>query len=145
MTVEQVHQIRKSFERVEAMGHVAALVFYQRLFAMAPAVRPLFHTNIETQAKKLTDMLAAAISLLERPGELQSVLHRLGARHVDYGAKAEHYPVVAQALLDMLAEVLGAEFTPTLRGAWSEMLHIVSNTMIEGAEKAAANSQRTAA
>ena len=143
MTTEQVHQIRKSFERVEAMGHVAALVFYQRLFAMAPGVRPLFHTNIETQAKKLTDMLAAAISLLERPSELESVLFRLGARHVEYGAKAEHYPVVAQALLDMLAEVLGGEFTPALRGAWSEMLHIVSNTMLAGAEKAG-NIQRVA-
>jgi len=136
MTTEQVHLIRKSFERVEAMGHVAALVFYQRLFAAAPAVRPLFHTNIETQAKKLTDMLAAAISLLERPGELESVLYRLGARHVEYGAKPEHYPVVTQALLDMLAEVMGPEFTPSLRGAWSELLHVVSNAMLAGAEKA---------
>lgn len=136
MTIEQVHLIRKSYERVEAMGHVAALVFYQRLFELAPELRALFRTEIELQAKKLTEMLTAALSLLERRSDLEATLEALGARHVHYGAKPEHYPIVARALLDMLAHVLGGEFTPETRAAWSDLLNGIANTMLVGAAKA---------
>lgn len=136
MTTEQVYALRKSFEQIEKMGHVAALVFYRRLFELAPQVRPLFRHDIESQAKKLTDMIAAALSLLERPGELQSTLEMLGARHVEYGARPEHYPIVSQALLDMLASVLGAQFTPELRSIWTDLLHQITSAMLAGAAKA---------
>jgi hemoglobin-like flavoprotein len=137
MTIEQVHLLRKSYQRVEAMGHVAALAFYRRLFALAPEVRPMFRTDIESQAKKLTEMLTAALSLLDKPADLEATLEHLGARHVQYGAKPEHYPIVARALLDMLAEVMGADFTTETRAAWTQLLGGIANTMLHGAAKAA--------
>ncbi len=136
MTAHQVHLVRKSFLRVEEMGHVAALIFYQRLFELAPGLRRLFKHDIESQSRKLTDILAAALSMLERPGELTIVLEQLGARHLSYGAEPEHYPIVGQALLDMLSGVLRAEFTPETREAWTLLLGQISTAMMAGAAKA---------
>lgn len=133
MHPEDLHQLRKSFARVEAQGHVGALIFYQKLFALAPAVRPLFSTDIEVQSRKLTRMLTELLSLAEKPSELRSVLHALGARHVDYGALPEHYPIVVETLIEMLASVLGNDFTPALRAKWKGLLDHVSAIMLEGA------------
>ena len=129
----QIHLIRKSFASVDRQADVAALVFYRRLFELDPRLRPLFKTDIHEQGKKLTDMLAAALGLLERPAELAGVLEDLGARHAGYGTRPEHYATVRKALLDMLLEVLGDAFSPALKEAWDELYDFIEAAMLRGA------------
>ncbi len=136
MTPDQIHQLRRSFAKLEPHATVAALAFYRRLFELAPQVRPLFKTDIESQSAKLMDMLALAVSLTDRPASMEGELRDLGARHVDYGTKDEHYAVVGAALLDMLAETLGDDFTPATRAAWIEFFGLISQKMLEGAAAA---------
>jgi hemoglobin-like flavoprotein len=81
-------------------------------------------------------MLASALSVLERPGELTSILEDLGARHVGYGVKTEHYSTVGLALLAMLEKVLGDDFTPESRRAWADLHDLISQTMLRGAAHA---------
>ncbi len=136
MSPDQVHLIRKSFAELSRHDHVAALVFYRRLFEIDPSLRPLFVGDIEQQAKKLIDMLAALISMLERPVGLDMELRAMGARHADYGVKDGHYATVGGALIDMLAEVLGTKFTPATREAWLALYGAVEATMKRGAADA---------
>jgi hemoglobin-like flavoprotein len=130
---EQKHRLRKTFAIVERQSHVAALVFYQRLFELNPMLRPLFKTDIELQAAKLMDMLSSALSLLEKPEELNETLEELGARHVTYGVRTEHYETVGEALLAMLSIVLGKDFTADTRRAWTELYQFIADTMLRGA------------
>jgi hemoglobin-like flavoprotein len=132
MNAAQTHLVRKSFAAVEPQADVAALVFYRRLFELAPGLRPLFKTDIHEQSRKLMDMLALALSLLERPAELADELGQLGARHAGYGTKPEHYEIVRHALLDMLAEVLGDAFTSEMLAAWSELYDFIESAMLRG-------------
>lgn len=136
MTPVQVHLIRKSFAELSRHDHVAALVFYRRLFEIDPGLRPLFTNDIEEQSRKLLDMLAVLIAMLERPVGLELELKAMGLRHVEYGVKEEHYATVGGALLDMLAEVLGAKFTPEVREAWTLLYGAVESLMKEGAAQA---------
>jgi methyl-accepting chemotaxis protein len=133
VTTHTIHAIRTSFNRVESIGHVAGLIFYKRLFELAPNLRPMFPNEIEDQSMKLLDILTSALSMLERPEELRITLEQLGARHVDYGVKREHYDIVGTALLDMLASVLGRDFDPTLREAWTALYGAIATTMLAGA------------
>ena len=134
---EQKHRLRKTFALVERQSHVAALVFYQRLFELNPMLRPLFKTDIELQAAKLMDMLATALSLLEKPDDLNETLEDLGARHVAYGVETEHYETVGDALLAMLSAVLGTDFTPDTRRAWTDLYQFIAATMLRGAARVA--------
>lgn len=136
MTPVQVHLIRKSFAELSRHDHVAALVFYRRLFEIDPGLRPLFTNDIEEQSRKLLDMLAVLIAMLERPLGLELELKAMGLRHVEYGVKEEHYATVGGALLDMLGEVLGAKFTPEVREAWTLLYGAVESLMKEGAAQA---------
>lgn len=136
LTADQTYRIRKTFHLVERQSHVAALVFYQQLFELNPALRPLFTTDIEVQAGKLMEMLATALSLLEKPDALVATLEKLGAAHVGYGVKPEHYDTVGTALLTMLASVLGNDFNPETRTAWTELYQVIAETMLRGAARA---------
>jgi hemoglobin-like flavoprotein len=136
MTHEQVHLIRKSYAELSRHDHIAALVFYRRLFEIDPSLRPMFVNDIEQQAKKLIDMLGALIAMLERPLGLDMELRAMGARHAGYGVKDDHYATVAEALLDMLAEVLGDKFTAETKTAWVTLYGAVEATMKRGAHEA---------
>src|SRR5215471_3864150 len=137
MTGDQIYLLRKSFEIVEQHKHVAALVFYRRLFELDPKLRWLFTTNIEEQSKKLIDMLGLALSLSERPEVLQMEVRELGARHATYGVQEEYYETVGRAMLEMLGHVLGEQFTPATRQAWTEFYDFMAETMKTGAAVAA--------
>ncbi len=53
------------------------------------------------------------------------------ARHVETGVKAEHYPLVAAALLPAIRDVLGAEIaTDDVLAAWGEAYWMLADILI---------------
>ncbi len=136
MTVEQVHHLRKTFALVERHPEVAALVFYQELFLIDPSLRVLFREDISGQARKLMEMLGAALRLLDEPARLVPILEELGLRHAAYGVLPEHYPIVRQALIAMLRQTLHDELTPAALAAWSDLYDLIEVSMLRGAAKA---------
>lgn len=139
VTPDQVHIIRRTFSELTRHEEVAALVFYKRLFELDPALRPLFKGDIREQAKKLMEMMAILIAMLESPHGLELELRVMGERHAGYGVKDEHYATVAHALLDMLAATLDGGLTPEVRTAWTTLYGAVETAM-----KAASKPQTTA-
>lgn len=133
MTPRQVHLVRTSFAELSRHQHVAALVFYQKLFELDPALRPLFKNDIEEQSRKLIAMLGVLISMLDRPHGLELELRAMGARHAGYGVRDEHYPTVGAALLGMLAATLDRGFMPEVRTAWTVLYGMVQTFMKAGA------------
>jgi hemoglobin-like flavoprotein len=129
MTPHQIQLIRRTFALVVPVADIAALLFYKRLFELDPSLQPLFRSDIKEQGTKLMQMLAAAVRLLEKPETLVPVLEDLGRRHVHYGVRDEHYDTVGEALLSMLSETLGPDFSPAAHDAWAALYHVVATTM----------------
>ena len=129
--------LETSFDLVAPHGDELMDVFYARLFAAAPAVKPLF---AGTDLKKQKGMLLATLVLLRKSlRNLEAIvpkLHELGARHVAYGARPEHYPVVGEVLIVSMAEIAGPAWTDEYEQAWSAAFGIVAGAMIEGAMSA---------
>jgi hemoglobin-like flavoprotein len=133
MTPEQVKLVQQSFCKVVPISQQAAAVFYDRLFETAPQVRSLFPFDMDEQRGKLMATLTAVVSGL---GNLPSILptaSALAKRHVSYGARAEHYPVVGAALLWTLENGLGENWTPDVADAWKEAYATLSAFMISEA------------
>jgi nitric oxide dioxygenase len=133
-----IDALEASFDNVARRGDELMDVFYGRLFAVAPAVRPLF-TGADLKRQK--GMLLAALVLLRKSlRNLEAVtptLRDLGARHVRYGAMPEHYPVVGQVLIASMAEVAGDSWTVEFELAWTEAYDVVSGAMLDGAASVA--------
>jgi hemoglobin-like flavoprotein len=133
MTPDQVKLVQDSFAKVAPISETAAELFYGRLFEIAPQVRAMFPADMTEQRRKLMMMLAAVVNGL---GDLPSILpaaSALATRHVGYGAKAEHYPVVGSALLWTLEKGLGDSWTPDVAAAWTTAYGTLSGYMISEA------------
>lgn len=92
MTPEQITLIQQSFSKVAPISEQAAVLFYDRLFEVAPSVRAMFPQDMTEQRKKLMGMLAAVVGGLSNLETILPAASALAKRHVAYGAKAEHYP-----------------------------------------------------
>jgi nitric oxide dioxygenase len=138
MTPQQVALVQASFAKVAPIAPQAADMFYARLFELAPQVRPMFRGDMAEQGRKLMTMLATVVNGLSRLDVIVPAAQQLAARHVAYGARAEHYPVVGAALLDTLEKGLGADFTPEVREAWTTAYGVLSGVMIHAQGQQAA-------
>ncbi|MBR1123762.1 hemin receptor [Bradyrhizobium lablabi] len=133
MNSEEVKLVQESFAKVAPISEAAAQIFYDRLFEVAPQVKAMFPDDMSEQRKKLMATLAVVVGGL---GNLQSILpaaSALAKRHVAYGAKPAHYPVVGGALLWTLEKGLGEAWTPDVAAAWTSAYGTLSGYMISEA------------
>lgn len=133
MTQRQQQLVRDSFEAVAPLAGPLAKLFYGRLFAVNPSLRGMFRGDIGEQGKKLVAMLDSCISCADRLDQVAPKLRQLGHDHVAYGAKPEHYPQVAAALLWSLGQALEQQFDSETREAWATLLNVISDQMLAGA------------
>jgi nitric oxide dioxygenase len=130
----ELDTLETSFDLVAADGEALVDVFYARLFAAVPAVAPLF---AQTDMRRQKSMLLAALVLLRKSlrnlDAIIPTLRRLGACHVTYGARPEHYPIVGEVLIASMAEVAGDAWRPEYERAWAAAYDVVATVMLEGA------------
>jgi hemoglobin-like flavoprotein len=130
MTPDQVKLVQDSFAKVAPISEAAAVLFYDRLFEIAPLVRAMFPTDMTEQRRKLMATLAVVVNGLSNLESILPAASALAKRHVNYGAKPKHYPVVGAALLWTLEKGLGEAWTPEVAAAWTAAYGTLSGYMI---------------
>ena len=133
MTPKQVALVQDSFAKVALISEATAVLLYDHLFDIAPRMKAMFPDDMIEQRRKLMAMLTGVVKGL---GNLEQVLpaaSALAKRHVNYGAKAEHYPVVGATLLWTLEKGLGDGWTPEVAEAWGTAYGTLSGYMISEA------------
>lgn len=129
-----IELVQSSFEKVVPIADQAADLFYNRLFEIAPDVKPLFgESDMKAQGKKLMATLGVAVRGLSDLEATVPVIQKLAQNHVQYGVKPEHYEPVGEALIWTLGQGLGEGFTPEVKTAWVGVYTLVSETMIAAA------------
>lgn len=129
-----ISALETSFDLVAPRGDELVDTFYARLFAAAPAVRPLF-ANTDLPRQK-TMLLSALVLLRKSLRDLDAIvpkLRELGARHVAYGARPEHYPLVGEVLIASMAEIAADAWRPEYELAWAQAYAVVASAMLDGA------------
>ena len=129
MTSRQIELVQSSFRVVEPILDAAAMMFYDRLFELDPALRHLFRSSREQQARMLAQALAVVVKGVDRPDHIVGAVEALGRRHAGYGIRDEHYTTVGEALLWTLHKGLGDAFTAEVRDAWSAAYSWIAYTM----------------
>jgi hemoglobin-like flavoprotein len=132
MNTEQVQLVRDSLVDVRPLADQIAESFYAHMFEIAPHLRKLFTGNMKTQGTMLMTSLELAVSSLDDMESILPSVQALGERHVSYGVRKEYYPYAKESFLWALEKHLKAEFTPPLKGAWSEafdtLIEVMSNS-----------------
>jgi len=129
----QINLVQESFAKVAPISEQAATLFYDRLFEVAPAVKVMFPADMTEQRKKLMATLAVVVNGLSNLESVLPAASALAKRHVSYGARPEHYPVVGGALLWTLEKGLGEAWTADVADAWTAAYGTLSGYMISEA------------
>jgi hemoglobin-like flavoprotein len=135
MTV-QGELLETSFQEIVLHGEAFVTAFYERLFTCCPETKALFAaTDMFEQRKKLQRSLALIVEHIQHPEVLSGMLRELGKRHVTYGIRPEHYPLVGTVLLETFADFLGKRWTQAHHDAWIKGFEAVSSIMLQGAQE----------
>jgi hemoglobin-like flavoprotein len=136
MDTNAIVRIRTSFQLLAPRGQELIDTFYQMLFTAAPGVRGLFPADMTKQKGHLLGAVGLVVKHADNLAAIEGPLMDMGERHVKYGAKAEHYPVVRDTLIAALAVTAGPAWNPQLADDWTEALNAVAGLMIRGAQRA---------
>jgi len=128
--------MRESFKSISHFSSEVANRLYAKLFEKNADIKRLFASvRLREQHRMLAASLHYVVMNYEHAGAVRNSLRRMGARHVGYGARPEHYRLFAECLIESLAETLGSEWTPQLDRIWREAIHTAIGIMLEAYEQ----------
>ena len=131
ITEKQITLVKKSWGLLRNVDPVLlGDVFYRKLFIDDPALKSLFHSSREEQAKKLVEMLSLIILRLDRLDTIEQEITALAKRHVGYGTTEKHYDEAGSALIWTLKQGLREEWNEELEEAWLACYTHLASVMI---------------
>jgi len=132
----------------------ATRIFYREFLAQYPDFLPLFaHTNMETQAQKVYEVLRVAVRFLNHIDDFSPVLKDIGVRHARaYCVQRHHYHAATYVFVDVINEILECKLGDDsnsyvdknalckieVASAWSWLLNLIWNIMADAADEDAA-------
>lgn len=124
-----VARLQQSLAVLRPLADAITTTFYSNLFTSYPMLRGMFPTDMTGQRRKLFESLEFVVSHLDQPENVRPALAEMGRRHVGYGAKPEHYPIVRDFLVNAMATVVGQDWNHTLQADWLVAIDLVGAAM----------------
>jgi hemoglobin-like flavoprotein len=146
MTPAQLRLLQRSFGKVEPVAEHFGTIFYERLFAIAPEMKPLFRRDIKAQQSKFMKVIGEVVQLQLRamislPATAQASGEAVlpgsywsGKLHAAYGVRMEDFDSMKQALVWALEQILKDDLTPDVQAAWIAAYDIIVRAMQTGME-----------
>jgi NAD(P)H-flavin reductase len=125
--------LKESWALVEDRQDRVAGWFYAYVFTHAPGVRDLFPVHMDVQRSRLLTAIVTAVHSLDDPLRLDDYLRGLGRDHRKFGAEADHYTLVGEALVASLREHAGQRWSYQYEQAWQDAYGVIAEKMIAGA------------
>ena len=132
MSAETKAIVKSTAPALQQHGLAITTRMYERLFT-DPDVKAMFDQAAQEsgeQPKRLAGAILAYAQNIDKLEALTAPVMRMAARHVETGVKAEHYPLVADALLPAIRDVLGEAATDEVLGAWGEAYWALADILI---------------
>lgn len=138
LSPETLAIVKASAPALQQHGVAITTRMYERLFA-DESVKALFDQAAQASGEQPRRLAAAILGFAQNADKLENLtpaVQRMVERHVETGVKAEHYPLVAAALLPAIRDILGADVaTDALLAAWAEAYGFLADILI-GKEQA---------
>lgn len=133
LTSEQKRLVKLSFEQLLPVSHIAAGLFYSKLFELEPSLRHMFMGDIQSQERKFVNMLRIVVNNLDRTEQVTPAIEALGRRHGGYGVETSHYHVFCTALLWAVEQAAGPDCLAGTKEAWYAFFSYLADTMHKAA------------
>mmetsp|Transcript_23348 Transcript_23348/g.43361 ORF Transcript_23348/g.43361 Transcript_23348/m.43361 type:complete len:569 (-) Transcript_23348:185-1891(-) len=138
----------KKLTKIPDYQEKGGILLFQNVFDQCPESKLLFgfpetidpfsdkllqNKRFLQHANFLLSMIGKTVSMLgEDDQKLTQDLLDLGKKHVTYGVKAEYFPFMTKAIILMMKEMLGGEFTSADKKAWEDIMSVLIADMVKG-------------
>ena len=133
----------RKLKEIEDYQAKAGTALFTILFAKEPETKKVFGFPVEVSPETLVnsrrfsmhasyfvEMLDRALQMVETK-QLEDNMTRLGLLHADYGVKPSYFPVMGEALFEVLENMLDKQWTANTKEAWTIVFGRLSSQMIE--------------
>ncbi|HEY9190008.1 MAG TPA: globin domain-containing protein, partial [Sulfurovum sp.] len=111
-------------------GEAITTEMYKVLFEKYPQTKELFKDAAPDQYKKLASAVYAYAANIDQLENLGKGIEQMATVHVNTNVLPEHYPMVGDALLQAIKNVLGDAATDEVMAAWEEAFGFLANVLI---------------
>lgn len=132
LSPETIAIVKSTAPALQQHGVAITTRMYERLF-VDPEMKALFDQAAQDsgeQPKRLAGAILAFSRNVDNLDAMQGAVERICARHVETRIKPEHYPIVAEALLPAIKDVLGEAIDERTLQAWGEAYWMLADAMI---------------
>ena len=145
-TLKVVRDSWEDMKKGDDYEKVAGTKVMSFLFEKCPKAKPMFgydlyaevddefraDSKFQAHAVQLISMFDTALGMLDADGNLlEAQIKELGDKHVNYGVRAEMFPIMGKALVAMLEEQLGDGFTDDIRDSWKVVFGAISEDLMK--------------
>lgn len=115
---------------IKEHGEAITTEMYKILFEKYPQTQALFKNAAPDQYKKLANAVYAYAANIDQLENLGKGIEQMAEAHVKTQVLPEHYPMVADALLQAIKNVLGDAATDEVMAAWEEAYGFLAEVLI---------------
>lgn len=131
LSSETIAAIKETIPLVNQEAENVTTRMYEILFSKYPETKLMFTNAAKDQHKKLAGAIAAFAGNIDNLGVLGAAVEKMAQSHVMTQVKPIHYPMVADALITAMGDVLGEAFTDARKNAWVEAYTFLANILMQ--------------
>lgn len=133
MHPDSVTRVQEYYDGIRARSHALVQQFYHELFERRPELRDLFPQDLSQLYAHFDATLTLVVDNLGRIGTVDAKLQQLGVKHLEWGARPDHYLVARDALLAALRDAAGGRWNEQLARDWREAINAIIVPMLRAA------------
>ncbi|CFX06616.1 Flavohemoprotein [Candidatus Filomicrobium marinum] len=130
---ETIQLVKATVPALRQHGLAITQKMYEHLFKNEE-IRDLFNQSHQgangSQPKALAQAILAYAENIENLGALAPAVERIAQKHAGLNILPEHYPFVANALLQAISDILGDAASDDILKAWGEAYWFLANILI---------------
>ncbi len=131
LSSETIARIKETIPLINTEAENVTTRMYEILFSKYPETKPLFANATSDQHKKLAGAIAAFAGNVDNLGVLGGAVEKMAQSHVLTHVQPSHYPMVADALITAMGDVLGDAFTEARKNAWVEAYTFLAGILMQ--------------
>jgi hemoglobin-like flavoprotein len=138
MNPRQTRLIRTSYRFYQDRGEELLVRVLRDLRERRPGLASLIQSASSRRRRQYVETLTQIVSNCDRFGRLHPALGEIGARAGAGGLRPGDYAHLRAAVMAVMAEMAGHDWSDDLHGAWSVLLDAICGAMLAGADPARA-------
>ena len=130
LSQKTIDTVKASIPLIQEQGSQITARMYEILFEKYPETKALFSESIEKQPEILSAAIAAYAENIDQIEKLHDKLMYIANAHVKSHVHEAHYPMVGDALLTAMKEVLADNASAEVLEAWGEAYDYLSGILL---------------